>query len=160
MKKLLLFTSALVLLTLIFGCTQINQRDNNTQLIGGDKDAHGCLIAAGYSWCEAKNKCLRIWEEQCSDTNNQNLSCTCPNGYVQDGEVCNPQCYYATPKCLAPSIKCTLAPGLANPASLNCIDHNGSLKIVDTNEGQVGMCTLPSGKVCEEWAFFRGECTQ
>ena len=34
-------------------------------LIGGDKDAHGCLIAAGYSWCESKNKCLRVWEENC-----------------------------------------------------------------------------------------------
>ena len=34
-------------------------------LIGGDKDAHGCLIAAGYSWCEVKQKCLRTWEEPC-----------------------------------------------------------------------------------------------
>lgn|GEM_PF-3092178 len=33
--------------------------------IGGDKDANGCLIAAGYSWCEAKSKCLRTWEEEC-----------------------------------------------------------------------------------------------
>ncbi|OQA93743.1 MAG: hypothetical protein BWY24_00346 [Microgenomates group bacterium ADurb.Bin219] len=35
------------------------------KLIGGDKDEHGCLIAAGYSWCEVKQKCLRIWEEPC-----------------------------------------------------------------------------------------------
>ncbi len=35
------------------------------QLIGGDTDSHGCLIAAGYSWCEAKQKCLRTWEEPC-----------------------------------------------------------------------------------------------
>ncbi len=34
-------------------------------LIGGDKDAHGCLVAAGYSWCQSKNKCLRVWEENC-----------------------------------------------------------------------------------------------
>ena len=33
--------------------------------IGGDKDAHGCLMGAGYSWCEGKNKCLRPWEEKC-----------------------------------------------------------------------------------------------
>jgi len=37
-------------------------------LIGGDKDAHGCLIAAGYSWCQSKNKCLRPWEESCPAT--------------------------------------------------------------------------------------------
>jgi len=38
-------------------------------IIGGDKDAHGCLISAGYSWCEVKNKCLRMWEEACPDVN-------------------------------------------------------------------------------------------
>jgi len=34
-------------------------------VIGGEKDEHGCLGPAGYSWCEVKNKCLRIWEEPC-----------------------------------------------------------------------------------------------
>ena len=36
------------------------------KLIGGQTDAHGCLGPAGYSWCEVKQKCLRIWEEPCS----------------------------------------------------------------------------------------------
>ncbi len=35
------------------------------QRVGGDRDEHGCIGSAGYSWCEAKNKCLRIWEEAC-----------------------------------------------------------------------------------------------
>jgi hypothetical protein len=35
------------------------------QVIGGDRDEHGCLIAAGYSWCEEQQKCLRTWEEPC-----------------------------------------------------------------------------------------------
>jgi len=34
-------------------------------LLGGDRDAHGCIGSAGYSWCEAKEKCLRVWEEKC-----------------------------------------------------------------------------------------------
>lgn len=38
---------------------------NETKIIGGDKDEGGCLVGAGYSWCEAKNKCLRVWEEKC-----------------------------------------------------------------------------------------------
>ena len=38
------------------------------KLIGGDKDEHGCLIAAGYSWCEEKSKCLRVWEELCDES--------------------------------------------------------------------------------------------
>jgi len=37
------------------------------RLIGGQKDEHGCLIPAGYSWCESKQKCLRQWEEPCRD---------------------------------------------------------------------------------------------
>lgn len=36
------------------------------QIIGGNLDEHGCLGPAGYSWCEAKNKCLRVWEELCN----------------------------------------------------------------------------------------------
>lgn len=35
------------------------------KVIGGDKDSHGCYIAAGYQWCESKHKCIRPWEESC-----------------------------------------------------------------------------------------------
>ena len=35
--------------------------------IGGQKDEYGCLIAAGYTWCESKQKCLRVWEESCNE---------------------------------------------------------------------------------------------
>ncbi|HLD39445.1 MAG TPA: DUF333 domain-containing protein [archaeon] len=48
---------------------------------------------------------------------------------------------------------------IANPASTNCIEKGGMLEILDSPEGQYGMCTLPNGTVCEEWALFRGECS-
>lgn len=35
-------------------------------LVGNDRDVHGCIGSAGYSWCEAKQKCLRTWEESCT----------------------------------------------------------------------------------------------
>ena len=35
--------------------------------VGGDTDEHGCDASAGYTWCEAKQKCLREWEEPCED---------------------------------------------------------------------------------------------
>lgn len=38
------------------------------QLVGNDRDAHGCIGSAGYSWCEVKQKCLRVWEEKCLQT--------------------------------------------------------------------------------------------
>lgn len=34
-------------------------------MVGGDRDEHGCIGSAGYMWCAPKEKCLRIWEEQC-----------------------------------------------------------------------------------------------
>lgn len=37
----------------------------STSIVGGDKDVHGCIGSAGYTWCEIKQKCLRVWEEKC-----------------------------------------------------------------------------------------------
>lgn len=41
--------------------------ENEPPLLGGDKDENGCIESAGYSWCEPKQKCLRIWEEACEE---------------------------------------------------------------------------------------------
>jgi len=35
---------------------------NKPKLIGGDKDAHGCIGTAGFKWCAKTNKCERPWE--------------------------------------------------------------------------------------------------
>lgn len=45
--------------------------------------------------------------------------------------------------------------GLANPASVYCEKIGGKSEITDTPEGQVGICTLPSGEKIEEWALYR-----
>jgi len=37
-----------------------------TQVVGSDKDIHGCIASAGYSWCAEKSRCLRAWEETCT----------------------------------------------------------------------------------------------
>ncbi len=58
------------------GNDAINNQPTDNQLIGGQADDHGCLVAAGYSWCEAKQKCLRPWEEACdanADTEGEKL---------------------------------------------------------------------------------------
>jgi hypothetical protein len=46
----------------------------NQPLIGGQTDEGGCLIGAGYSWCEPKKKCLRIWEEKCYEAEESALA--------------------------------------------------------------------------------------
>ena len=45
----------------------VNVTAAETPLVGGDKDEHGCIGSAGYTWCEPKQKCLREWEEPCGD---------------------------------------------------------------------------------------------
>lgn len=35
-------------------------------IVGNDKDEHGCIGSAGYTWCEAKQKCIRSFEEECT----------------------------------------------------------------------------------------------
>ena len=43
------------------------------KIIGGQRDKHGCLGPAGYTWCESKQKCLREWEEPCEQEEIFNL---------------------------------------------------------------------------------------
>lgn len=45
--------------------------------------------------------------------------------------------------------------GIANPASVACVEAGGRLEIRDGTGGQTGWCHLPDGRICEEWALFR-----
>ncbi len=48
---------------------------------------------------------------------------------------------------------------LANPASVYCEEQGYTLEIrTDKDGGQYGVCILPDGAECDEWAFYRGEC--
>lgn len=50
--------------------------------------------------------------------------------------------------------------GIANPASVYCIKNGGNLEIRQDEEGnQYGVCLFSDGSECEEWAYFRGECS-
>ncbi len=61
MRKIL-FALTILGLFLLAGCIQETAPE---QPIGGETDEQGCLSAAGYQWCESKEKCLRDWEEPC-----------------------------------------------------------------------------------------------
>ena len=45
--------------------------------------------------------------------------------------------------------------GLANPASVFCVEQGGTLEMRKEANGEVGYCHLANGQVVEEWAFFR-----
>lgn len=72
MKKIsLLLVSAFILTA----CTNSSNQENEAmslqeeeemesmEPIGGDKDAHGCLIAAGETWSQLKQDCIRVFED-------------------------------------------------------------------------------------------------
>jgi hypothetical protein len=46
-------------------------------------------------------------------------------------------------------------PGLANPASVYCVEQGGEVDIVDETDGEVGYCNLPDGTRVEEWELYR-----
>ena len=72
------------------------------RLIGGDRDEHGCLGPAGYTWCAVKNKCLRIWEEECRvEPVLEPVACTMDALQCSDGSYVGrsgPNCEFVCPK--------------------------------------------------------------
>jgi hypothetical protein len=116
-------------------------------IVGGDSDIHGCKASAGYSWCEVKNKCLRVWEEKCEATTTTKTSCTpnwqcgwgeCKNGYqgmtAVDSNNCglssagvNIMCPALARECVVESIK---------KSSVNVIYPKGG-EIINTGSVQV-----------------------
>jgi putative hemolysin len=181
MKMQILIVGIVLSLALIVGCK------SQGPILGGDKDIHGCIGSAGYSWCEAKQKCIRPFEENCTAA-----ECgTCPQlvapapGFCTDGTIvagktneCGCQ---APPTCVRACTEeakicpdgsavgrtgpnCEFAPcpngtGIANPASKFCIAQGGESKIITAADGsQSGVCVLPYGVECDEWAYFRDEC--
>ncbi len=50
---------------------------------------------------------------------------------------------------------------MPNPASTYCTENEGRLEIITQKDGsQYGICTFEDNSSCEEWAFYRGECTK
>jgi len=170
---------------LLSGCAS-----KDTPIVGNDKDIHGCIGSAGYSWCDVKQKCLRSFEENCSveinntvevnetilpndtctDNKSNSLSlaeaitiakasecgdrliteCSCPTGYRKDGNSCNPECYYSTPKCLIASQMCK------NTYSCNVGTGTYWIKLNLSKEGCYPMCVV---NVATKTAEINGLCT-
>lgn len=48
---------------------------------------------------------------------------------------------------------------IANPASVNCANVGGNLKIEKRGDGgEYGLCYFEENRACEEWALLRDEC--
>ena len=49
---------------------------------------------------------------------------------------------------------------MPNPASVYCEQNGNKLEIQTASDGsQSGLCIFPDGSTCDEWAYYRGECS-
>jgi len=48
--------------------------------------------------------------------------------------------------------------GIPDPSAVYCGELGYQLRIVDTDEGQYGMCVFPDGSECDTWSFLAGKC--
>ena len=59
---------------------------------GGDRDAHGCVHSAGFTWCAAQRRCIRWWEQGSSykavAENCTAAALDAPSKLAQEGEKC------------------------------------------------------------------------
>lgn len=63
MKKTVIFF--VIIIVIAIGLIYVS-KSNKGEVVGGDRDVHGCIGSAGYSWCEDKKTCIRPWEEYCT----------------------------------------------------------------------------------------------
>lgn len=53
----------------------------------------------------------------------------------------------------------TAQANMPNPASVYCVQSGNKHEIHMASDGsQNGICIFPDGSICDEWAYFRGEC--
>lgn len=133
-------------------------------VVGGDKDEHGCIATAGYTWCESKQKCLRVWEEECPTlcTDEQRNADVCI-------EVYQPVCGWYDPD----NVQCVTYPCAATYSNncFACMDENvkywtdGQCPVDDSgcdalckDQGwQVGHCMWPA-ETCDDDVDIGLEC--
>ncbi|MDD2961016.1 MAG: hypothetical protein PHR45_02900 [Muribaculaceae bacterium] len=58
----------IILVICLFGgmsCSKkVSERINiKEEIVGNDRDNHGCISSAGYIWSDVRNDCIRIFEE-------------------------------------------------------------------------------------------------
>ena len=112
MRKSLIIISIIVLVIIgvVIGIYYYALNDNE-QLVGGDKDEHGCIGSAGYTWSETKQECVREWEEQMKA---DCLALDCPPESIFAGSI-NSDKYY--------ECRCRWAKSV-NPENLICFKND------------------------------------
>ena len=60
---------------------QTDSQQPVANLVGGDKDEHGCIGSAGFQWCASIQQCVRHWElaktQNLADDSVQSIAAFC-----------------------------------------------------------------------------------
>ena len=92
MRKALIIISVIILVIIgVIVGIYYYVLSNSEDLVGGDKDEHGCIGSAGYTWDETKQKCVRVWEEIMKE---DCAKLGCPANSIFAGSI-NSDKYYA-----------------------------------------------------------------
>ena len=103
------------------------------------------------TYCVTKGNTYRITTNA---DGSQSGICVFPSGKQCDGWV------YYRGECNETS---AAAPGTApaNPSATYCISKGYNYQILtNPDDSQSGICVFPSGKQCDGWAYYRGECNE
>lgn len=169
MNKKIIISFLIIILIAAVSVYLFQNRENHFEeniIVGGDADEHGCIGSAGYIWCEAKNKCIRPWEEDCESSiaNPASVKCSEDGGQVvikelpsgdeygacsfEDNRWCEEWALYRG-ECPSGGVKIT---GYDNEAQIYCAISGGD---VNMNENT---CTFSDGKMCDIDDYYNQTC--
>ncbi|GAA0642685.1 putative hemolysin [Brevundimonas lenta] len=72
--------------------------------------------------------------------------------------ACLPVLLFVLAACAAPATEPETRPnlGMANPASVNCVNQGGSHQVRRSASGdEYGVCVFTDGRQCDEWTLLR-----
>ena len=162
MKAILFIVSiTLGMMILVAGCTQPPK--GSEQLVPGTTPSvttpGSALANPAAVFCKSKNYGYEIRK---NPDGSEYGVCILPGG-----TECEEWSYYrgtcpaaTTPAAISPAAT-TSGAALANPSATFCVSKNYTYQIMNNPDGsQYGVCIFPSGKQCDGWAYYRGECNE
>ena len=133
---------AIFFLFLLVGCTQPTEQPSDANNSGTPDMPNPASV-----YCEQQGYKLEI---RTASDGSQSGVCVFP-----DGSECDEWAYYRN-EC-APAAQ---GGSLPNPASVYCEQQGYKVEIRTASDGsQSGACIFPDGSECDEWAYYRRECT-
>jgi putative hemolysin len=159
--RFILLLLCLALLLIASGCTQTSNPGGTPPAAGTPAvtTTTSSLANPAAVFCQEKGYGYRIRRDS---GGNEYGVCILP-----DGTECEEWAYYRGTCPAAPTSPAPVTPattpgaGIANPSATFCESKNYTYRIITNPDGsQDGYCVFPSGKQCDGWSYYRGECNE